>query len=530
MIVNLDYIKSYITTDDGPAVPYRWTHGANDLHLGDGLVIYALIQQIRAGVCVCLGSGGGFIPRIMTQARFDLFNEGIIKEEWNEGWDPRGATYVVDACNEVGGHNSWADEGSFFRTNFYPRFIKDTTENAFYNFFVKQGIKIDFLHIDADHSFEGVKKDFELYSTLMNPGGIISLHDTDESYEDHLIVSEDNKPYWFKFDGPAKFVKSLNTSWEKINLFNEGKLQSAPATTGLTIVQKKMPKVHLVTVVADFHFSLTLVQELKHYKTLVDDTYVVFYTTDSATEKESFAKFASTLLEHGVYPDYLIHKRGKKYDWDQVTAFYNEVVSNYLNNPEDWWIISDADELQYWPENDPKKFIKDADEKHCTFITGGFLDRIGQGGTFPKIEGPEDNLDKLFPLVGFFRYPMSGACPNKVVAVKSGQTVCSGQHYATFPDGTNSWGKFHPLRYPVDKCFVQTHHFKWDSTVLDRLVETAESGCSYSEEYQKMREAIVDDRIDIENPKFYIEEYVPGKGYASYSEKWPRIREKIIKI
>lgn len=529
MIVNLDFIKDYITTDNGPAVPYRWTHGANDLHLGDGLVVYALIQQIRAGVCVCLGSGGGFIPRIMTQARYDLYNEGIIKEEWQEGWDSRGATYVVDACNEVGGHNSWADEDSFFRTHFFPRFIKDTTESAFYNFFVKQGIKIDYLHIDADHSFEGVKQDFELYSTIMNPGGIISLHDTDENFENNLIVSEDNKPYWFKFDGPAKFVKTLDSSWEKINLFNEGKLKDAPSTAGLTIIQKKMPRVNLVTVVGDFHFPLTLVQELKHYRNLVDKIYLVFYTTDLDQEQQKYQEFKEYLAKYHVLPDVLIHKRGKKYDWNQVTAFYNEVVSNYMNNPDDWWIISDCDEFQYWPENNPKKYIQYAEEKHCTFITGGFLDRIGRGGSFPKLSGPEDNLDELFPLVGFFRYPMSGACPNKVVAVKSGQMVCSGQHYAVFPDDTNSWGSSHPLRYPIHECFVQVHHFKWDESVLDRLTETAESGCSYADEYQKMREAIVDNRIDVENPKFYIEDFIPSQGYASYLN-WPRIREKIVRI
>lgn len=37
--------------------------------------------------------------------------------------------------------------------------------------------KIDFLFIDADHSYEGVKKDFEMYSPLVRPGGIIAFHD-----------------------------------------------------------------------------------------------------------------------------------------------------------------------------------------------------------------------------------------------------------------------------------------------------------------------------------------------------------------
>ena len=37
--------------------------------------------------------------------------------------------------------------------------------------------QIDFLFIDGDHSYEGVKKDFETYSPLVRKGGIIAFHD-----------------------------------------------------------------------------------------------------------------------------------------------------------------------------------------------------------------------------------------------------------------------------------------------------------------------------------------------------------------
>lgn len=36
---------------------------------------------------------------------------------------------------------------------------------------------IDFLFIDGDHSYSGVKKDFQLYSPLVRRGGLIALHD-----------------------------------------------------------------------------------------------------------------------------------------------------------------------------------------------------------------------------------------------------------------------------------------------------------------------------------------------------------------
>jgi cephalosporin hydroxylase len=39
------------------------------------------------------------------------------------------------------------------------------------------GQEIDVLFIDGDHSYEGVKKDFEMYSPLVKKGGIIAFHD-----------------------------------------------------------------------------------------------------------------------------------------------------------------------------------------------------------------------------------------------------------------------------------------------------------------------------------------------------------------
>jgi len=36
---------------------------------------------------------------------------------------------------------------------------------------------IDFLFIDGDHRYAGVKKDYELYASLVRPGGLIAFHD-----------------------------------------------------------------------------------------------------------------------------------------------------------------------------------------------------------------------------------------------------------------------------------------------------------------------------------------------------------------
>ncbi len=51
--------------------------------------------------------------------------------------------------------------------------IGDTASSAS----LYSGLPIRFLLIDADHSYEGVKRDFEAWSPLVAPGGLIVFHD-----------------------------------------------------------------------------------------------------------------------------------------------------------------------------------------------------------------------------------------------------------------------------------------------------------------------------------------------------------------
>ena len=119
-ILNYDYIKQCITEEG--QVPYLASHGATWLNLGDGLIIYTLINFFKLKTCVCLGSGGGFIPRVMSQARYDLSLEGYYKEEQYE-WGDNGTTYIVDAMNGVNGKTNWESEDSFFNEGLIKTFF-----------------------------------------------------------------------------------------------------------------------------------------------------------------------------------------------------------------------------------------------------------------------------------------------------------------------------------------------------------------------------------------------------------------------
>lgn len=64
--------------------------------------------------------------------------------------------------------------------------------------------QIDFLFIDGDHTYEGVKSDFEMYKPLVSDDGIIALHDivehpnTEQEVYDRIDESgiEDRHIYW----------------------------------------------------------------------------------------------------------------------------------------------------------------------------------------------------------------------------------------------------------------------------------------------------------------------------------------------
>ena len=232
-ILNHKYIEQEITTNQGKDFRYRWSHGATDKHMGDGMILYSLMYFFKPKMSVCLGSGNGFIPRIMSSANQDLTEEGFKRDDTE--------VVLVDAFNGVAGVPDW-DMDSFFPTAFRVNVLKTTTEKAYYEYFIKRDIKIDMLWIDADHSYEGIKQDFDLYSQIMSDNGIIIIHDTDKNYMDNFIESENHEPY--DLSGPSEWLRRFTIGhkyddYEVLNLFNYGIEKDFPSSTGITILRKK---------------------------------------------------------------------------------------------------------------------------------------------------------------------------------------------------------------------------------------------------------------------------------------------------
>jgi len=83
-----------------------------------------------------------------------------------------------------------------------------------------------------------VKKDFELYSEKLMPGGIITIHDTDKSYIENRTEVDGQE--WEDTSGPSKFIETIDKDkFEIVNFFNHGIRKDFPSSTGITIVRKK---------------------------------------------------------------------------------------------------------------------------------------------------------------------------------------------------------------------------------------------------------------------------------------------------
>lgn len=47
--------------------------------------------------------------------------------------------------------------------------------------------RLDFLYIDGDHRYEGVRRDFELYGPLVRKGGLVAFHDINPTRADSEV-------------------------------------------------------------------------------------------------------------------------------------------------------------------------------------------------------------------------------------------------------------------------------------------------------------------------------------------------------
>jgi hypothetical protein len=71
--------------------------------------------------------------------------------------------------------------------------------------FTKQGKLFNLVFVDADHSYEGVASDLLIWSPLVNVGGLLLIHDTDQIDTDRAM---------------REYMELHTTEWEELPDFH----------------------------------------------------------------------------------------------------------------------------------------------------------------------------------------------------------------------------------------------------------------------------------------------------------------------
>ena len=284
--------------------------------------------------------------------------------------------------------------------------------------------------------------------------------------------------------------------------------------------------IKLLTVIG--HGTNLLPHFIEHYQKHVDEINIAVYETEL---HPNLTEEINEVIKNYEKVNVVITIQERVFDWEKVTQLYNFVKSKRKDS---WYVIADIDEFHLYPNDDLRELIKDCEENNWDIVRGGFIDRIGRGGEFSELVN-NVSIWEQFPNAGFFRYPMSKACPNKICVMKGYVDVTSGQHYAKINDHTTwRWqGWNHPLIAPIDTHSIQVHHFKWDKGSIERVKNVAmiNQSYAYSPEYRKMYESLRKSKfkIDLNEPEYMFEKNVPQPEFKRYKQ-WNKLIKKIISI
>lgn len=179
-------------------------------NLGFGLIHSSFINTMRPERILCIGSQKGFIPAILAMAcqnnnfgHVDFVDAGKYS---NEKCDWGGIGFWKE--NDPKKH--FAQLGLEKYINTYVMTSKEFSEKY-------KNRKYEYIYIDADHSYEGVKLDYKLFWPRLTSGGIMSFHDIQMKGLNHGIeygvwklwqeLKNDSKFSFTSFDNAIGFLQ-----------------------------------------------------------------------------------------------------------------------------------------------------------------------------------------------------------------------------------------------------------------------------------------------------------------------------------
>jgi len=157
------------------------------------MMVQELLKNERIARVVELGTWTGGTALLWAQM-VSRYDNGIVYCcDQNFNW---GIHYSVERGVNV--MREYPDQ--VYRHTQYNKYIKEIKGDSHDPYFIEHvknqvGQPVDFMFIDGDHSYEGVKADFYNFNSLVKPGGYIAFHDVLDT-EYHHFYGCHVAPFW----------------------------------------------------------------------------------------------------------------------------------------------------------------------------------------------------------------------------------------------------------------------------------------------------------------------------------------------
>lgn len=143
-------------------------------NLGYGWIHYGLIRNFKPKRVLVIGSQYGFVPAVCALGCKDN-QKGVV--------DFVDAGYDTNSKEDRGRH--WGGVGFWKKTDIKKHFGKFNLTN-YLNFYLSTGREFkkkypkrwfEYVYLDGDHSYQGVKADYKMFWPQLNKGGMMGFHD-----------------------------------------------------------------------------------------------------------------------------------------------------------------------------------------------------------------------------------------------------------------------------------------------------------------------------------------------------------------
>lgn len=139
--------------------------------IGFGLIHYALVRNTKPARILCVGSRKGFIPAILALAckdnrygHVDFVDAGYDKNEPTKHWSGIGFWKKVNPSEHFANAGASDQITTYVMTS--VKFAKKFPNRRY-----------QYIYVDGDHSYRGVKLDYSLFWPRLDTRGFIVFHD-----------------------------------------------------------------------------------------------------------------------------------------------------------------------------------------------------------------------------------------------------------------------------------------------------------------------------------------------------------------